>query len=86
MMDFDANNAKNATEDDNDETEFATPQIFIESLLKLRHNGIVTDQQIRELVNFILFAGQDTSSYTIAMTIFLLATHPKVEEHFIDEC
>lgn len=71
--------------DENDEFHFESPKIFIERLIKLRHKKMVTDKDIRDQVNFILFAGQDTSSFTIAMTVLMIAMHPKVEQCVVDE-
>lgn len=33
----------------------------------------------------VIFGGQDTSSYTIAMTLLLLAMHPHIEQRVMDE-
>lgn len=74
-----------AENDEDKQQQFATPQIFIERLIKLRNKGIITDQEIRDQVHLIIFAGQDTSSYTIAMTLLLLAMHPTIEQRVIDE-
>lgn len=82
-MEFNQNNDEHC--DENDEFHFDSPQIFIDRLIKLRHRKMVTDEEIRDQVNFILFAGQDTSSYTIAITILMLAIHPKVEQSVMDE-
>lgn len=82
MLEF---NPGHSDETENEDTEYSKPQICIERLLELRHDGKLTDQQIRDQVNLMLFAGQDTSSYTIAMTIFMLATHPKIEERVVNE-
>lgn len=72
-------------EDEDEETQFETPQIFIERLIKMRNKGLINDQAIRDQVHLIIFAGQETSSYTIAMTIFMLANHPEVEQRVMDE-
>lgn len=72
-------------EEKNCDTEFASRQIFKDRLIKLRHKGIITDEAIRDQVFLIIFGGQDTSTYTIAMTIFLLAAHPKVEHLVMNE-
>lgn len=83
MEEFVDNN--NLDLDDDDDKQFETPQIFIERLIKLRNRGIITDQEIRDQVHLIIFAGQDTSSYTIAMTLLMLAMHPKIEKRVMDE-
>lgn len=71
--------------DEDEEMEFASPQIFIERLIKLRNHGIISDQAIRDQVHLIIFAGQDTSSLAVAMTIWLLALHPEAEQRVMDE-
>lgn len=84
MKEFsDSNN--NDIDDEDEDKQYETPQIFIERLIKLRNRGIITDQEIRDQVHLIIFAGQDTSSYTIAMTILMLAMHPKIEQRVMDE-
>lgn len=85
--------AEYSDENDNDtipgiedeETQFEKPQIFIERLIKLRNKEVISDQEIRDQVHLVMFAGQDTSSYTIAMTLLLLAMHPKIESRVMDE-
>ncbi|XP_031620385.1 cytochrome P450 4c3-like [Contarinia nasturtii] len=86
MKEFEENNHNNNDLDEaNEDKPYEKPQIFIERLIKLRNQGIITDQEIRDQVHLIIFAGQDTSSYTIAMTLLLLAMHPKIEQRVIDE-
>ncbi|XP_055317519.1 probable cytochrome P450 313a4 [Sitodiplosis mosellana] len=65
--------------------DFESPKIFIDRLIKLRHEGLITEEDVRDQVNFIMFAGQDTSSFTIAMTILLLAMHPSIGKRVVDE-
>lgn len=62
-MEFNQNNDKHCNE--NDEFHIDPPQIFIDRLIKLRHKKMITDEEIRDQVNFILFAGQDTFSYIV---------------------
>lgn len=86
MAEFnDGNNNDSVLEDENQALQYETPQIFIERLIKLRNRGIITDQEIRDQVHLIIFAGQDTSSFTIAMSILLLAMHPTIEQRVMDE-
>lgn len=85
MEEFVDNNNNSDMDDGDDDKQFETPQIFIERLIKLRNRGIITDQEIRDQVHLIIFAGQDTSSYTIAMTLLMLAMHPNIEQRVMDE-
>lgn len=75
------NNGNNdATLDDDYENQvIGRPQNLINCLLKLKSQGAVTDEEIREHVNLVVFAGHDTSAFTIAHTILLLAMHPRVD-------
>lgn len=84
MEEFDDSNNNEIDEDDKD-VQYETPQIFIERLIRLRNKGLITDTELRDQVHLIIFAGQDTSSYSIAMTLLLMAMHPKVEQRVIDE-
>lgn len=88
-LEFNANNnnvnSAESSEDDNDDVVIEKPQNLINRLLKLKSRGAVTDEEIREHVNLVIFAGHDTSAFTIAHTILLLAMHPKVESRVMDE-
>lgn len=79
------NNKLGNTEEDDDDEQIEKPQIFIDRLLKLYSKGIVSDQEIRDQVHLIIFGGHDTSSFTIAMAILLLAMHPQIEQKVINE-
>lgn len=85
MAEFDDSNNNDSLDDDDEERQFETPQIFIERLIRLRNRGIISDQEIRDQVHLIIFAGQDTSSYTISMSLLLLAMHPKIESRVMEE-
>lgn len=79
------NNNDTYWNDGNEKGQSKTPQIFLERLLKMQNEGMISDQEIRNHMLAIILAGQDTSSYTIAMTILLLAIHPKIETNVLDE-
>lgn len=86
MAEYSDENNNDANVDiEDEETQFEKPQIFIERLIKLRNKEVISDQEIRDQVHLVMFAGQDTSSYAIAMTLLLLAMHPKIENRVMDE-
>lgn len=84
MNEYDESN-NNDLDEENEDTEYKTPQIFIERLIRMRNKGMINDQAIRDQVHLVIFGGQDTSSYTIAMTLLLLAMHPHIEQRVMDE-
>lgn len=79
------NNNATIPEDNESNEKYEKPQIFIDRLIKLYDQGLVTDQEIRDQVNLIIFGGHHTSSFTVSLAIFLLAIHPKVEQRVMDE-
>ncbi|XP_055317506.1 cytochrome P450 4c21-like [Sitodiplosis mosellana] len=81
----DDNNNAATVEGDDDERKYEKPQIFIDRLLKLYSKGIVTDQEIRDQVNLIIFGGHDTSAFATAVAILMLAIHSKVTQRVMDE-
>lgn len=83
--DDDNNNDPIFEEEENEDFRFETPQILIERLIKLRKRGLVSEQEIRDQVALMIFAGLETSSYTISMSILLLAMHPEYEKRVMDE-
>ncbi|XP_031638168.1 cytochrome P450 4c21-like [Contarinia nasturtii] len=85
MKEFYENNNVDAIDDDENNQKIERPQIFINRLMKLHSKGLVTDQEIRDQVDLIIFGGHDTSAFTAAVTILMLAMHSKVEQRVMDE-
>ncbi|GFG37750.1 hypothetical protein Cfor_02942, partial [Coptotermes formosanus] len=53
----------------------------LDLLLEALHNGAtMTDQDVREEVDTLMFAGHDTTSAALCWTLFLLGLHPDVQE------
>lgn len=62
-----------------------SPQIFIDQLFRLYSKGMIDDKSIKDQVNLMIFAGNDTSGLTISHTILMLAMHPRVQQRVFDE-
>lgn len=72
-------------DEDDEDYKYEKPQIFVDRLVKLYYKGIISERQIRDHINLIIFGGHDTSGYTLAMTILMLAMHPDVDKRVLDE-
>lgn len=79
------NNNESTNEDDDFIRQFEKPQIFVDQLIRLRAKGKITDEQLLAEVNSLTIGGQDSSAFTVTMTILMLAIHPKVDQRVIDE-
>lgn len=77
--------AQEENENDNAERKYEKPQIFIDRLIRLYHKGMITEEEINDQVNLVIFGGNDTSSTTTSNAILLLAMHPEYEERAINE-
>ncbi|GBP32544.1 Cytochrome P450 4C1 [Eumeta japonica] len=59
---------------------------FLDLMLELAINeGIFTDQEIKEEVNTIIAAGQETTSYTVLYTLLLLVAHQEQQQKVYNE-
>lgn len=67
---------------DEDGPGYDTPQIFINKLFRLYGSD---DKGIRDQVNMMIFAGNDTSALTTAHAILLLAMHPEIQKRAAKE-
>ena len=62
------------------------PENFLESMISAQENdGAFTDSEIIGNTLILLFAGEDTTAHTLGWTIWLLATHPDVQERLAAE-
>lgn len=71
--------------DDDLDMDDGSPQIFIDQLFRLYSKGMVNDKNIKDHVNLMIFAGNDTSGLTVSHAILLLAMHPHIQEQVFDE-
>merc|ERR1719273_2511740 len=61
---------------------------FLDLLLKVQLSGgkiELTDEDIREEVDTFMFEGHDTTTCSLAWTLFLIGSHPKVQEKIYKE-
>lgn len=61
------------------------PQILIDHLLRLVHEGKIDDQTAIDEVESMLIGGSETSSGTASFVILLLAMNPKIQERVYQE-
>lgn len=85
MSEFYDNNNPPTNDDSEEDLPIEKPENFIDHLMKLHYQGAITDQELRDHVNMIIFGGHDTSAFTIALTILMIAMHPVVEQRIMDE-
>lgn len=80
-----SNNSYQPAADDNDDKPYEKPQIFIDRLLSLHNQGLVSEDEIKDQVNLIIFGGNDTSSHSTSTTILMLAMYPHYQDRVVDE-
>lgn len=71
--------------DDDVDKQYEKPQIFIDRLISLYSKGLVTEAEIYDQTNLLVFGGNDTSSFTSSNAIVLLAMHPEYEARVMNE-
>lgn len=70
--------------EDSEET-YKTPQVLIDQLFELHFNGKLDDKIIRDQVETIVIAGNETTALSLSYIILLLAMHPTVQEKVYEE-
>lgn len=70
--------------EDSDES-YKTPQILIDQLFHLYFAGKFNEQIVKEQIETVLIAGNETSALTLAYTILLLAMYPNIQDKLYDE-
>lgn len=64
---------------------YNTPQILIDQLFELHFNGKLDDKIIRDQVETIVIAGNETTALSLSYIILLLAMHPAIQETVYEE-
>lgn len=70
---------------DDSEKSYKTPQVLIDQLFYLFYTGKFPDQLVKEQIETVLIAGNETSALTLSYTILLLAMHPDIQDQLYDE-
>lgn len=70
--------------EDSEET-YKTPQVLIDQLFELHFSGKLDDKVIRDQVETIVIAGNETTALSLSYIILLLAMNPSVQEKVYDE-
>lgn len=71
--------------EENSEETYKTPQVLIDQLLDLYFSGKLDDKIIRDQVETIVIAGNETTALSLSYIILLLAMHPDVQEKVYEE-
>lgn len=71
--------------EEDDGLSYDTPQIFINKLFRMQGRNGIDDKGIRDQVNMMIFAGNDTSALTTAHAVLLLAMHPDIQKLAAEE-
>lgn len=67
------------------EESYKTPQVLIDQLFRLFFLGKFSDQIVKEQIETVLIAGNETSALTLSYTILLLAMYPDIQERLYEE-
>lgn len=71
--------------DENSTESYSTPQVLIDQLFRLFFSGKFSDQIVKEQIETVLIAGNETSALTLSYTILLLAMYPEIQERLYEE-
>lgn len=75
--------AKVITEDSNE--SYKSPQVLIDQMFRLFYAGKFTEDIVKEQIETVIIAGNETSALTISYVILLLAMYPEVQERLYEE-
>ncbi|XP_050087312.1 cytochrome P450 4C1-like isoform X1 [Anopheles aquasalis] len=85
IVDSIKNQMKNV-EDIEEQEDFKKPQIFVNQLLSVKHNGNpFTDEEIAHNIYTIIVGGNDTTALQVSHTCLFLAMHPDIQERVYQE-
>lgn len=71
--------------EDDERDSYEKPQILIDRLLRLVHEGRIDENTAIDEVETMLIGGTETSSTGISYIILLLAMHPDIQEKVYEE-
>lgn len=71
--------------DEHSEDTYKTPQVLIDQLLELNFTGKLDDKIIRDQIETIVIAGNETTALSLSYIILLLAMYPDAQEKLYDE-
>lgn len=71
--------------DENANESYKSPQLFIDQLFRLYYSGDFTEKIVKEQIETMIIAGNETTALTISYTILLLAMHPEIQDRLFDE-
>lgn len=76
--------AEKVISEDSD-AKYKTPQVLIDQLFRLFFSGHFSEQVVKEQIETVLIAGNETSALTLSYTILLLAMYPDVQDRLYNE-
>jgi len=78
-----------SSEQETEENYFGTKKrlVFLDLILQYakEYSIHLTDKDVRDEVNTFMFAGHDTTASTTSFAIYLLASHPEIQEKVVEE-
>lgn len=70
-------------EDSNE--SYKSPQVLIDQMFRLYYSGQFTEDIVKEQIETVIIAGNETSALTISNVILLLAMYPEIQEKLYEE-
>lgn len=67
------------------EEMYKKPQVLIDQLFELHFNGKLDDKTIRDQVETIVIAGNETTALSLSYIILLLAMHEDIQDKVYEE-
>lgn len=76
--------AEKTISEESDES-YKTPQVLIDQLFGLFFSGKFSAELVKEQIETVLIAGNETSALTLSYTILLLAMYPEIQDRLYTE-
>lgn len=71
--------------DANSDAPFKSPQILIDQLSRLFYAGKFSEELVKEQIETVIIAGNETSGLTVSYAVLMLAMHPEIQERLFEE-